>query len=240
MAIPKIDLPTYKLVLKSSEKEILFRPFIVKEEKILLLALESGDFDTTLNSVKQVIKNCLLTDIDVDSLPLFELEFIFLNLRARSMGEVVDLTYICENQIDEETICKNEMEIQVDLLQAALDLKLQNTTLKLTPEVGIKLKYPTIETTKLLNSDMNDIDVAVELIESCTEYLFDSNEVYKPEDMQEGEFKAFIESLTQDQFLLIKTFFDNIPSIVYDSTITCNKCGASHGVHLEGLLDFFE
>lgn len=239
MAIPKIDLPTYKLNLKSSGVEVQFRPFVVREEKILLLALETGEFDTILNAIKQVIKNCLITEIDIDGLPLFEIEFIFLNLRARSMGEVVDLTYLCENIVEDKK-CKNEMEVKVDLLKAALDVKVQNSTLRVTDKVGLKLKYPTVETTKILNSATSNMDVAIDLIEGCTEYLFDEDQTYKPSDMEPGEFKSFIESLTQDQFLMIKTFFDNIPAIVYDTNVTCGKCGKNHSIHLEGLLDFFE
>jgi hypothetical protein len=239
MAIPKIDLPTYRLNLKSSGKEVEFRPFIVKEEKILLLALETGEFDTILNAVKQVIKNCLITEIDIDDMPLFEIEYIFLNLRARSMGESVSLTYICENVIENKK-CKNEMEVQIDLLKAALDMKVETSTLKINENVGIKLKYPTIETTKILNSNTSNLEVAVELIENCTEYLFDSDQVYRPSDMEPGEFKSFIEGLTQDQFLMIKSFFDNIPAIIYDTNVSCGKCGKNHSIHMEGLLDFFE
>lgn len=239
MAIPKIDLPTYKLHLKSSDIEVEFRPFVVKEEKILLLALESDDFNNILSAAKQIIKNCIITEIDVDSLPLFEIEFIFLNLRARSIGEMVELTYICQNTVEDKK-CKNEMVVQIDLLKAALDMEVQNPTLRISDKVGIKLKYPTIEATKLLNGDKPEIEVAVQLIKECTEYLFDENQIYKPEDMEPGEFEQFIENLTQDQFIMIKKFFDDIPTLTHDINANCGRCGKNHSIHLEGLLDFFE
>lgn len=238
MALPKIDLPTFKIFVSSLNQEIVFRPFIVKEEKLLLIALESDDFDTILDAVKQVIQNCVQTDIDVNLLPLHEIEFLFLNLRARSMGEKINLTYICHNIVDEKK-CKNEMEVEIDLLSAMLELKPQMSTLKITDKVGIKLKYPTIEASKTLNSDKGDIDQAVELIEKCTEYLFDDDQVYKPEDMENGEFKSFLDSLTQEQFTKIREFFDEIPKIKYDTQVTCDKCAKIHRIYLEGLLDFF-
>ena len=241
MALPKIDLPTFKLFLKSIEKEITFRPFVVKEEKILLLALETEDMDAILEAVKQVINNCILTeDIDVDSLPLFEIEFIFLNIRARSMGEIINVTYICGNELEDKK-CPAEMEVEVDVLKAAVEMTAQNSTVMISDKVGIKFKYPTLEVTKILNSeDLPEMETTVKLIELCTDYLFDDEQVYKPADMQPGEFDEFISNLTQDQFVQMQNFFDNIPKIKYDTKVTCGACGKEHDIHLEGMLDFFE
>lgn len=242
MALPKIDLPKYKLYLNSIQKEIVFRPFIVKEEKLLLMALESDDFTSVLDSIKHVINNCVLTEnIDVDALPLFEIEYIFLNLRARSMGETVDLTYICGNILGEDEVCKGEMPVTVNMLEAALEMSPQNTTIMLTDNVGIKLKYPTIEISKLFTQqDASEIETTVSLIEQCTECLFDSDQVYDVSDMQEGEFLQFIEELTQDQFKKIQSFFDNIPKLKYETKAVCQLCGKNHDITLEGILDFFE
>lgn len=239
MSLPKIDLPTYKVKLKTIEQEVYFRPFLVKEEKMLLMALESSDFNSVLEGIKQVIRNCLLTEIDVESLPMFDLEFLFLNLRARSMGEKVEITYICQNIVQDKK-CGGEMDVEVDLLKAAIESTPINSTIKITDKVGIKLKYPTIEISKILNTKLSDIDTAVELIEKCTEYLFDEEQTYKPSDMAEGEFKSFIENLTQEQFIAIQSFFNNIPKIKYDTEVTCERCNTSHKIHLEGILDFFE
>lgn len=239
MAIPKIDLPTYNLELKSTGQTIVFRPFIVKEEKILLMAVESGEFETVLQAIKQVIGNCLLTEVDIDALPLFEIEFIFLNIRARSMGEEVNLVYVCENVVENKK-CKGEMPAKIDLLKVAVDMKVQNSTIKLTDKVGIKLRYPTINSTRILLESFTDIEVGIKIIKDCTEYLFDDDQIYKPDEMELGEFESFIENLTQDQYIMIKNFFDEVPTVSYDTTITCGKCGISHNIHLEGLQDFFE
>ena len=241
MALPKIDLPTFKLYLNSLEREIVFRPFIVKEEKLLLLALEANDLNSVLEAIKQVINNCVLTEIDVDSLPLFEIEYIFLNLRARSMGEVVNLTYICGNELEDGKKCPTEMDVEVDMLKAALENKSQDPVIMLSENVGIKFKYPTIEVSRILNDEnVSEMETTLHLIELCTDYLFDEEQVYKTTDMQPGEFEEFIGNLTQDQFSQMQKFFDGIPKIKYDTEVTCSGCGKRHNIHLEGILDFFE
>lgn len=242
MALPKIDLPTYKLKLKTSDKTITFRPFVVKEEKLLMMAMESEEFDTIMNTVKQIINNCVLDDLDVDELPLFELEHLFLNLRARSVGEIVELSYICRNE-EQDRRCGAEMMVGIDLLKVDLDTPDINPIIKITNDIGIKLKFPTVAVSKIIaesTNDDNDMESAMKVIEHCTEYLFDQQQTYKVDEMQPGEFAGFIENLTQDQFQMIKSFFDNLPTIKYNTTAKCPKCSKEHKIELEGLLDFFE
>lgn len=241
MALPKIDLPTYKLNIKSINKEITFRPFVVKEEKILMIALESEDYDTALSSLKQVISNCILDEgIDVNALPLFELEYLFLNLRARSMGEKANIKYICENVVNEKK-CKGEMEMEVDLLKVAINYeKVVSNDIKLTDKLGMKMRYPTVETTKLLVNGVNDLELLQKIMEDCTEYLYDEEQVYKVSDMADGEFQEFLDNLTQDQFLQIQEFFYNMPKLEHTQTLVCKKCGTEHFIKLEGLMDFFD
>lgn len=240
MALPKIDLPTYKLDLKTSNKTITFRPFVVKEEKLLMMAMESNEFDTIMNAIKQIINNCVLDDLDVDSLPLFELEHLFLNLRARSVGEIVELSYICRNELENRK-CGTEMLVEVDLLKVDLETPTINPTIKVTETVGIKLKMPTVDIAKIIAKNYeDDVDAAMKIIEHCTEYLFDDQQIYKIDEMQSGEFSGFIENLTQEQFERIKSFFDNLPSVKYNSIVQCPKCSKQHKIELEGLLDFFE
>lgn len=239
MALPMLDLPTYSVHIPSLEKDIKFRPFLVKEEKVLMIALESNDFNTILNSIKQVLQNCIITEgVDVEALPLHELEYFFLHLRARSVGEVIELEYICENVVDAKK-CKGDVRVNVDLLKVALDMKPVKTTIQLTDAVGIKLKFPTIDVTEITSKEKQDIDSVVEMIEKCTEYLYDDEQVYKPSEMNAGEFKSFIENLTQPQFLKLQEFFDDVPTIKYDTNAVCRKCKKEHKIHMEGLLDFF-
>jgi hypothetical protein len=239
MSLPKIDLPIYKVFLSSQDREIKFRPFVVKEEKILLMALESGEITSVVDAVKQVVASCVLDNIDIDDMPLYELEKIFLHLRARSISEIVEITYICQNDVAEKK-CKNEMALEVDLLKTVVESKPVLDKIMLTDVVGIKLKYPSISVSSKVKTDGDDFENMLSLIEHCTDYLFDEAQVYQVTDMQEGEFRGFIENLTQEQFASIKTFFDNVPKIVYDANLTCGKCGADHQIHLEGLSDFFE
>ena len=239
MAIPKIDLPTYKLELKSIEKEITFRPFVVKEEKILLMALESKDYETSLDAIKQIVRNCVLDDLDVESLPLYEIEFLFLNLRARSIGEIVSLQYVCENVIDAKKKCKGKMELEVDLLKVAVDHTPGENSIILSNGVGIKLKYPTINVSKILMEKLNSKDAPVEILKQCTDYLYDENQVYRISEMQPGEFEEFVNNLTTEQYRKIKKFFMSMPILRYENELVCDKCNKKHLVRLEGLLDFF-
>jgi hypothetical protein len=239
MAIPKIDLPTYKVRLESLGKDIVFRPFVVKEEKILLMALESLDYDTSIEAIKQIIRNCVLDEIDVDKLPLFEIEFLFLNLRARSIGEVVSLEYICENVSEENKVCKTKMKMEVDLLKVALDHKPVDNMIQLTNDVGIKIMYPTMSMSRSLIDKFNSKDAPIEILKECTEYLYDDSQVYKLSEMQEGEFEEFVNNLTTEQFKKIKKFFSDMPVLRHKSVLVCGKCGKNHTIRLEGLLDFF-
>lgn len=242
MNLPKIDLPIYKLDLKTSERTIKFRPFVVKEEKLLMMAMESNEFDSIMEAMKQVINNCIIDDdLNIDELPLFELEHLFLNIRARSVGEIVELSYICQNEIDDRK-CGAEMLVEVDLLKVDLNTPEINPIMKITESVGIKLKYPTIEVSKVISDNLinGDTDIAIKIIEHCTEFLFDTEQTYKVEDMQPGEFAEFIGNLTQEQFQSIKSFFDNLPTIKFDTVSKCPKCTKEHNIKLEGLLDFFE
>jgi hypothetical protein len=238
MAIPKIDLPTYKVKLESLGKEVTFRPFVVKEEKILLMALESRDYETSLDAIKQIINNCVVDTIEINSLPLYEIEYLFLNLRARSIGEVVSLEYVCENVVEKKK-CRGKMELEVDLLKVAYEHKPGNNLIPLTNNIGIKLSYPTIEISKVLVEKLNTKDAPTEIIKQCTEYLYDENQVYKIDEMQQGEFDEFINNLTTEQFKKIKNFFLEMPMLRYKNELVCGKCGRTHTIKLEGLLDFF-
>jgi len=239
MPLPKIELPTYKLRLNSLEKEITFRPFVVKEEKILLMALESNDYENSLDAIKQIIHNCVLDELNVDLLPLYEIEYLFLNLRARSIGEVVSLQFICEHVNENNKTCKGKMELDVDLLKVAMEHKPFSNNIKLTDSVGIKLRYPTFKISKILIEKSDTKDMPIEILKECTEYLYDEEQVYKLNEMLENEFENFINNLTTDQYKKIKNFFTEMPMLRHESTLVCKKCGKEHFIKLEGLLDFF-
>jgi hypothetical protein len=238
MALPKIDLPIYSVHLKSENKDVRFRPFVVKEEKLLIMALESNEHKIIIDTIKIVINNCLVEEIDLDRLPMFEVENIFLNLRARSMGEKVEITYVCQNVVDERK-CGAEMDLEVDLLQVTTKMGNVNPVVQLTDNIGIKMKYPTFETAKKIQLE-RDLDLVIKIIRECTEFIFDKEQTYPVSDVDEKEFDDFINSLSQEQFGRIKNFFDNIPKLSYTGKVECPRCKKEHDVVLEGILDFFE
>jgi hypothetical protein len=203
------------------------------------MALESRDYETSLDAIKQIVNNCVVDQIDVESLPLYEIEYLFLNLRARSIGEIVSLEYVCENIVDKNKKCKGKMQLDIDLLKVAYEHKPSNSLVPLTSNVGIKLRYPTIEISKVLVEKLNTKDAPTEIIKQCTEYLYDENQVYNINEMQQGEFDEFINNLTTEQFKKIKNFFLEMPMLRYKNELVCGKCDRNHTIKLEGLLDFF-
>lgn len=239
MAIPKIDLPIYELSLKSENKTIRFRPFLVKEEKLLIIALESNELKMIVDTIKQVINNCVLDPIDIDNLPMFEIENIFLNLRARSMGELVDVTFVCQNVVNERK-CSAEMDLQVNLLNVALEIKEVDPVIKITDKIGMRLKFPTFETSRMVSETKGDDQLAMKIIRDCTEYIYDENTTYLTKDIVEEEFYEFLDNMTQEQFSRIRDYFNSIPTIKYNGHVQCPKCKKEHDVLLEGILDFFE
>lgn len=242
--IPKIDLPTFRLKLSCGE--IVFRPFTVKEERLFLMAMESKDNETIIDTVAQVVSNCVLTEgFDLTKLPLFEFEYLFLNIRARSVGETVNLAYKCKAKKQDGNTCNHEFSTDIDLLKAGIDMKQQaasmNPVIQLSDKLYARFKYPTIETSKAL-VEVAKTDAATadtETIKQCIEHLYDEEQVYPVDEMQDGEFEQIIDSLTPMKRDEVENFFDNLPTLSYQTTSKCGACGTEHRIKLEGLLDFF-
>lgn len=250
MPLPKIDLPIFELKLVSHPKPIKFRPFLVKEEKLLLMALQTEEEQAILNTVKQVINNCLIEPLEIDTLPIFDIEYLFLNIRARSVGEISETAFVCRNvvdtQLDEnnEEIpieCNNLMKIEVNLLEIQPAINDLATKIYFTKDVGIQLKFPTLETFKSVKNLLfsEDSQQIYELIFDCTDYIFDVNSVYYSNESSLEEFSQFLESLTQEQFDKILDFFNKLPTLRKTIKHKCEKCSFEHELVLEGLNDFF-
>lgn len=250
MPLPKISLPIFELKIVTREEPIKFRPFLVKEEKLLLMALQDSDSETILKTIKQVINNCLVDDVDIDTIPIFDIEYLFLNIRARSVGEKVQTNFICQNIIgsvedengEEAPVqCKHLMEVEINLLEVSPPVADVNRKIQLTNNVGIQLNYPTIENFRnvegLLFSEDND--QVYELIKECTEYVYDENSLYYAKESSKEEFVTFLESLTQEQFDKIIDFFTKLPKVQLNVKNKCEKCEFDHDLRLEGLNDFF-
>ena len=241
--LPKIDVPIYELNLISTGKKIRFRPFLVKEQKLLFMANQSDDPKDALNVVKQICKNCIVDDIDVEALPVFDLEFIFLNLRARSVSEVINLQYKCNNKVkneaDEETVCGNLEKFDVNLLEISptKDPK-HDKKIMLSDKLGIMMKYPTFEMIANLKGQ-NENETLMELLTICIDNIFDQDNIYYTKDVTKEELEEFIDNLQQKDLEKIQEFFETAPKIKKDISFNCRKCGYKESIEIEGLQNFF-
>lgn len=240
MALPKIDVPVYELKLPLSNSVIKFRPFLVKEQKNLLMALEADDPETIEKNIKQILINCTLTDIDIDNLPIVDIEYYFLNLRARSVGEIVDLRYKCNNEVD-GNLCNNIMETQLNIFDIKLkDIPENDDVIQMSEQIYVKLNYPKFSVIKNITNNGDSVDIALKMIVDCIDYIYDGEQYYYASDTTKEELVEFVESLNQSQFNKLEQFFDNIPKLDKKIDMTCSKCGFQHTVYVEGLENFFD
>jgi len=240
MALPKIDTPVYELDLPLSKKHIRFRPFLVKEQKNLMMALEADDKETIERNIKQVLTNCTITeDVDIDKLPVIDVEYYFINLRARSVGEMVENDYICTNEVNGEQ-CGGKMKGVLNLLEIRIDIDPnQKDVIQITDKISIKLKYPEFSLVEKLSKKDSAVDIAFEVVIDSIEWIFDGEQYYNANESTKEELMAFIESLNQDQFKKIESFFDDLPVLNKKIEIKCGKCGFDHTIDVEGLESFF-
>lgn len=240
MALPKIDAPVYELDLPLSKHRVRFRPFLVKEQRNLLMAMEAEDKDTIEKNIRQILHNCTLTqEIEIDSLPIIDVEYYFLHLRARSVGEIVHNKYKCENEVNGKT-CNNTMEADINLL----DIQVQfpdnvKDEIQLTEKIMIKLKYPEYSVLEVANKIENVTDMAFEMILNSIDYIFDGEQYYYASETSKQELNEFVNQLNQEQFSKIEDFFNNLPKMSKTIDLTCGKCGFHHHIEVEGLEDFF-
>ena len=240
MALPKLDCITYELTLPLSGKQIKFRPFLVKEQRNLMIALESDDKDTIEKNIKQILHNCTLTPgIDIDKLPIIDVEFFFINLRARSVGEIVEGKYKCENKVD-DVVCDNVMDSKFNLLDINIikDEKIKDV-IQLTDVISIKFKYPEFALLNRANTFDSLNDVAFSMIIDSIEYIFDGEQFFYAKETEYSELVEFVESLNSAQFSKIQEFFEHLPKLNKHINLVCSKCGYKHNIEVEGLENFF-
>ena len=234
MTLPVINTPTYELVVPSTKETLVYRPFLVKEEKILLMAMEE-EKDTQLNrALKQVVNNCTFEKVDVGKLPLFDLEYIFLRIRAKSVGEVAKIQVLCED--DGETY----VPVEIDLETIEVEFQEDHTTkIELTDEIGIEMGYPTFE---FLNfkADETEVNQLFDIIGSSIERVYEGETVYEKADFSKKDLKVFLESLTSEQFLRVQKFFETMPRLRHKLEVTNPKTKKVNEITLEGLQAFFE
>jgi hypothetical protein len=240
MALPKIDTPVFDLYLPLSKNKIKFRPFLVKEQRNLLMALESNDKETIEKNIKQVLHNCTLTEkIDIDTLPIVDVEFYFLNLRARSVGEVVDNKYRCENLVNSEK-CNNLMDVSFDILDIKVEINESiSNEIKINESVILKLNYPKFSIIGKNSKLDSTSEMVFNMIIESIDYIYDGEQFFYAKETPKEELVDFIESLNMDQFNKIQEFFENLPSLTKKLDVKCKKCGFEHVIFSEGLESFF-
>ena len=238
MPLPKIATPTYELELPSTGQSINYRPFLVKEEKLLVLALETEDTKQITTAIKNVLKNCVLTKgIKVDQLPTFDIEFLFLNIRGKSVGEEIEVNIICPD--DEET----QVPVTIDLDDIKVQKNDDHTNqIKLDKDLMMELKYPSLEQFIKNNFDFDDanaMDQSFDLIATCIDKIFTADEVWAAADCTKKEIKEFLEQMNSSQFKEIETFFETMPKLSHKVKVTNPKTKVKSDVVLEGLASFF-
>jgi hypothetical protein len=238
MPLPKISTPTYELELPSTGETIQYRPFLVKEEKLLVIALESEDIKQITTAIKTVIKNCIITkNIKVESLPTFDIEYLFLNIRGKSVGEELDVNIICPD--DGET----QVPVKINLD----DIKVQkneehSNRIKLDDSIMMEMKYPSLDQFIKNNFDFRDknaMDQSFELIASCIDKIFTEEEVWTTSDVTKKEMNDFLESMNSSQFKDIEKFFETMPKLSHTIKVVNPKTNVESEVVLEGLASFF-
>ena len=238
MPLPKISTPTYELELPSTEETIRYRPFLVKEEKLLVIALESEDNKQITTAIKAVIKNCILTkNIKVETLPTFDIEFLFLNIRGKSVGEELEVNVICPDDGETQvpvTINLDDIEVQKS--------KEHTNRIKVDDKIMMEMKYPSLDQFIKSNFDFdnkNAMDQSFELIGSCIDKIFTEEEVWTSSDVSKKEINEFLESMNSSQFKNIETFFETMPKLSHTIKVKNPKTKVESEVVLEGLASFF-
>jgi len=243
MALPKLDTPIYETTLISTGKKIKFRPFLVKEQKLFLMASQSEDAKEVVSTIKQVLSNCILSDIDVNNLPTFDLEHLFVQLRAKSVGEVVNLRYSCNNSVEdkngENKPCGGTVKIDLNLLNIKPTIDpTHSIKIELSPKMGIVMKYPNFNIVEKLNIQTQS--ELLNLVVACIDYIYDDEQMYYTKDVSEDELNEFIEEMQQTDLEKIQKFFETMPRLQTKHDFKCVKCGYEETITIEGIQNFFE
>tara|TARA_B100001057_G_scaffold174922_2_gene175546 strand:- start:725 stop:1444 length:720 start_codon:yes stop_codon:yes gene_type:complete len=238
MPLPKINTPTYELTLPSNNKKVKYRPFLVREEKILILALESNDPKNITNAIMEIMTDCIFTKIDLTSLPSFDIEYLFLNIRSKSVGETVDIIVTCPD--DGKTTV--ETSVNIDSIKVKKTRGHKNIV-KLDDQYFMKLKYPSMKQFIESNFDVEEassnVNESLAMLSSCIEMVYNEEESWETDDCSPDELKDFIEQLNTKQFKDVENFFDTMPRLEHKIKVKNPNTGVESDVVLEGLASFF-
>ncbi len=229
MKLPTVTLPKYSIHVPSSGEKVFYRPFVVKEEKVLLIALESGEYPMIAKAIKDIVNECTYGQLDVDEMPIFDLCYLFLNIRAKSVGETVEPNLVCQS-------CgfQNPTEINLTNVQVIGDIE-KNKKISLGENMGMVLKYPALN----VDDDQEGTDISIKSIAGCIEMIYEGDKIFKAKELEKQELIEFIENLTHHQFESILEFFSSMPRLTHTVNYKCSKCMKENVLELEGIGDFF-
>jgi hypothetical protein len=241
--LPKIDVPIYTVKLLSTGKPVRFRPFTVKEEKLFLMTNETDDVKAILETTKQVLNNCILDEVDIENLPMFDIENIFLNIRARSVSEIIKLNYKCNNIITDEkgedSKCDNLVNVELNVLEIKPEENNQHDKkIVISENVGIVMKYPSFKLFENVNLS-DDPSSIIETALKCIDYIYDKDNIYYSKDIPKQELDEFIDSLQSKDLEKIKKFFETMPKLKKQVHFKCKKCEYEENINVEGIESFF-
>jgi len=238
MTLPKIEVPTYELTLPSTDLKVKYRPFLVKEEKILFIALESNNNANIVNAIKDIVSSCTFNSLIVSNLPVFDLEYIFLNIRAKSVGENAKFKVLCPD--DKKTY----VDVEVDLTKVEVQVDDKHTNkviIDKTKNLGMVLRYPTINDVELgENVAALKVEMVFKILTNCIDHIFEGDKIYPAKDISKEELQEFLESLPQDNFNDIRDFFDTMPKLKHKVEVLNPVTNIKSDVFFVGLSDFFE
>ena len=235
-----MSTPTYNMVVPSTGATVKYRPFLVKEEKALLLAQQSEDPHVMIDTLKNVIKSCVQDPIDTNKLATFDLEYMFLQIRGKSVGETIDLVFACDVDHGEENE-KAKCPVRIDISEIKVEKTPEHTNkIELFGDVGVVMKYPTVEIlNKLEGMREDDYEKIFEIMALSIDYIFDGEQVYHAKEQSKDELSQFVNNLTSEQFMKLQKFFETMPKLRKDIEYTCPICGKQHHKVLEGIQSFF-
>ena len=238
MALPKMNAVLYDLTLPYSKKKIQFRPFVVGEQKQLMIAMETKDEKQIMSAMKQAISSCTNNGIDIAALPLFELEYLFLNIRMKSVGEKTKIIMNCGE-------CETQNEVDIDLRNTVFEQKdqMKDNTVLLTDKIAVRMNLPSLNMLQRLNDNNSEDDAQAELIFSatieCIEAILDEENEYIIDDSNKDELIEFVNSLSAEQFMKIQEWFENMPTLKLKIAHKCEKCQHDMATEIQGIANFF-
>lgn len=238
MTLPSVETPRYELTLPSTDKVVQFRPFLVKEEKVLLVAMESNNNAEIINATKEILNACTYEKLEIEKLPIFDIEYIFLQIRAKSVGEIANFKMLCPD--DKQTYANVEVDLTKVNVQVD-DEHTNNIVIDENRKLGVVFNYPTLEMTKAgFNVDETDINTLFDIMITSIDHIYEGEKIYPAKDSTKEELKTFLESLPQKTFEKIKTFFETMPQLRHTVEIENPKTKVKNTIELKGIRDFFQ